>query len=230
VAESSGSAIATYGEGVKWLVGISTAAVGGAFLHAKEIEELAVEFRVLVAVALFLFFVSIWGGVNYLLWLNALGADKERIRENLEKLQSETIAEKRTELQSRIDRSEKRTAKAEKTMPSWHRLYTFAFAGAMLIATGALCSVLLRSQTVAKPMKKSAHLSCCNRPSEERPLAGARFQIVYSAIHQTGHGKEAHTFLLDDETGMLWQMVCAGNDAVALRLVQRIDGGGKTSK
>jgi hypothetical protein len=220
VAEASGSAIATYGDGVKWLVGISAAALGGAFLHVKEINEQPPAVRVVIAIAIVAFFVSIYGGVNYLLWLNGLAASKERIRESNEKLQSETDKGKRNELQAHVEKQERRIARAESTMPTWHRIYTIAFSSALLVATFALCCAVIAGHDEKKPAAPPPEDSTERKASAE-PAPLARFHIVYSAVHQTGHGREAHTFLIDDQTGKLWQMVCSGKDAVAFRLVER---------
>ncbi|HLH04309.1 MAG TPA: hypothetical protein VKX25_16210 [Bryobacteraceae bacterium] len=220
MAESSGSAIATYGDGVKWLVGISAAALGGAFLHVKEINEQPLAVRVVIAIAVVAFLVSIWGGVNYLLWLNGMAASKERIRESTEKLQSETAEDKRNELHAKIEKQERRIAKAESTMPTWHRIYTIAFSAALLIATAGLCFAVIRAHDENKPGAPPSENST-EKKTPADPASLARFHIVYSAVHQTGHGREAHTFLMDDQTGAVWQMVCSGKDAVAFRLVER---------
>jgi hypothetical protein len=218
--ETSGGAIATYGEGVKWLVGISASAVAGGFLHVKEIEEQSLVFRVLIAGAMLLFSISIWGGINYLLWLNALGGHKERIRENREELlRASVIDGEKAELQDGIDRSKARIRLSEKTMPSWHRLYTFTFVGGLMIATVSICFALI----YRAPMNAVQNRSEEKSTNQVQPNPAPRFHLAYSAVHQTAHGKEAHTFLLDDQTGSLWQMICVGkDDEVAFRPVQGV--------
>jgi hypothetical protein len=52
------------------------------------------------------------------------------------------------------------------------------------------------------------------------------FVVVQSAIHQTAHGREAHTFLLDQEKGALWIMICAKRGTVEFRRVQIVNVSG----
>jgi hypothetical protein len=45
-----------------------------------------------------------------------------------------------------------------------------------------------------------------------------RFTITQSAVHKPRKGMEAHTFLLNQQTGEVWQMVCDGpSGAVSFR-------------
>jgi hypothetical protein len=59
-------------------------------------------------------------------------------------------------------------------------------------------------------------------PVQGEALPGpSRFAVAYSAVHQTNHGREAHTFLINESTGELWQMVCAPDGTVAFTQIQR---------
>jgi hypothetical protein len=49
----------------------------------------------------------------------------------------------------------------------------------------------------------------------------SHFAVTYSAVHQTNHGREAHTFLIDQSTGDVWQMICAPDGTVAFNPIQR---------
>lgn len=51
--------------------------------------------------------------------------------------------------------------------------------------------------------------------------AAARYAVAYSAVHQTNHGREAHTFLVEETTGNLWQMRCTPDESVEFKGVQR---------
>lgn len=220
MAETSNSAIVIYGEHVKWLVGLSTTAVAGGFLHLREIEEQTFQLRLLMAVALILFLVSIWGGTNYLLWLNAVGADKERIKESSDELLRSVTEEKEIEIQKKINERKARIGRAEKAMPSWHKLYTFTFAGALAFSTLFISLALLVYQAPTSATHSEQNPS--SSKSEVQIAPTSRYHLVYSAVHQTGHGKEAHTFLLDDQTGIMWQMMCVGKNEVTFKQVQRI--------
>jgi hypothetical protein len=55
-----------------------------------------------------------------------------------------------------------------------------------------------------------------------------RYTMTQSAVHRTAHGMQAHTFLLNQQTGAVWQMICdqKGN-VVAFQRVKRLDLDGK---
>ena len=72
---------AAYIDGLKWIIGLSTAAIAGVFLHLQELGRLPQCPRIVVAVAVGLFFISIFSGVNYLVWLTTVDVDKERNKE-----------------------------------------------------------------------------------------------------------------------------------------------------
>jgi hypothetical protein len=51
-----------------------------------------------------------------------------------------------------------------------------------------------------------------------------RFTITQSAVHKPRKGMEAHTFLLNQQTGEVWQMVCDGpSGAVSFRRAPWLD-------
>jgi len=51
----------------------------------------------------------------------------------------------------------------------------------------------------------------------------SHYAVAYSAVHQTHHGREAHTFLIEESKGDLWMMECAPNGAVSFNRIQRDD-------
>jgi hypothetical protein len=221
MAETSSSAIGTYGEGVKWLVGLSASVVAGAFLHLKEIDGQPLYLRILIAAALILFFVSIWSGINYLLWLNAVGADRERIKESREELRGSVTEKEKLELERRIDRSKGRIGVSETAMPPWHQLYTYTFAGGLAISMLSITLALIVAPTPRGEPQSEKNPSLSKNEVAIAPTS--RFHLGYSAVHQTSHGKEAHTFLVDDQTGRIWQMMCMSKDEVTFKQVHRTD-------
>jgi len=54
-------------------------------------------------------------------------------------------------------------------------------------------------------------------PAEVSP----RYAIALSAIHMTNHGREAHTFLINQSDGKLWQMVCSPDGTIAFNEVPK---------
>src|ERR1700758_1219505 len=101
---ASSNATSTYGEGVKWILAIAAAAIGGAFLHLKEIQQESIGVQVLLALSLAAFVYSIWTGMYYLLWLNTIPLARDRIKAHQEELATvpTTDTAKRAEIESDI--------------------------------------------------------------------------------------------------------------------------------
>jgi hypothetical protein len=57
--------------------------------------------------------------------------------------------------------------------------------------------------------------------------ASPHYEVTYSANHRTSHGRETHTFLLNQATGEIWQMVCSADGKVEFRQLRRLDTAGK---
>jgi hypothetical protein len=209
-----GDAASGYADGVKWLVGISGAAIGGAFTQYEQTWHQPLWVRGLLALDVVLFVISIWAGVNYLLWINAVRRAKERISEIDSKrtaLGEIASEEKKRELDNDEKTSNAKLTKASQQLPGWHKAYSYSFSVAVLIAAGILFIA------IARPI-----------PKPEAAESPQRFTIVLSAVHSTSHGRQAHTFLLDQKTGDLWQMSCdpQGN-VVAFRRVSVLDANGR---
>jgi hypothetical protein len=209
-----GDAASGYAEGVKWLVGISGAAIGGAFTQYEQIWHQPLWVRGLLALDVVLFVISIWAGVNYLLWINAVRRAKERISEiDAERTalgDTATDAKKR-DLDNNKKPSNAKLTEAAQQMPRWHKGYSRSFSAAVLIAAGILFIA------IARPI-----------PKPEAAESPQRFTIVLSAVHSTPHGSQAHTFLLDQKTGDLWQMSCdVQGNVVAFRRVAVLDANGR---
>ena len=104
-------------------------------------------------------------------------------------------------------------------MPSWHRYYTRSFSAALACATLAIFVSMYSAATAKRrePVKTDAGKIIA------QPHV-THYSVVYSAVHAVGKNrKEAHTFLMNDETGELWQMVCDAGGRVVFRKVVRID-------
>jgi hypothetical protein len=108
---------------------------------------------------------------------------------------------------------------ATKEMPSWYLFFTVPFYAGVLIAVGVLCAGVVLPHRAADDAK--------TRPVAE-PL---RFAITQSAVHPTKNGREAHTFLLNQQTGELWQMICDRQGKfTAWQRVPRLDLKGNPEK
>ena len=221
--DTASTATTTYGEGVKWILAIAAAAIGGAFLHLKEIKEETIWVQALLSLSLAAFVYSIWTGMYYLLWLNTVPLARDRIKAHQEELATvpETNTAKRAEIEGRIGQQQGTIKLSETTMPSWYRQYTYSFSSALVSATLALILSLALSIIHKHPAKNDrAQQGATNH---ETPVSHPHYSLVSSAVHRTAKGREAHTFLINDETGDLWQMMCDRDGRVILQKVTRID-------
>jgi hypothetical protein len=214
--DTSSSATGTYGEGVKWILAIAAAAIAGAFVHLSEIKQESIGVQGLVALSLIAFVYSIWTGMYYLLWLNTVPLVRDRIKQNEEELTAVPITDvaKKAEIEGRIAKQRETIKISETAMPSWYKHYTYSFSTALVCATVALLLSMVMNAASEKATKASGDHNTISHP---------HYSLALSAVHATGKGREAHTFLINDETGDLWQMVCDKGGHVAFQKVKRID-------
>ncbi len=231
MSDTPSTATNAYGEGVKWILSIAAAAIGGAFLHLKDIETQRGAVQTLMALSLTSFVCSIWGGMNYLLWLNGNAVIRDREKEDEEELGrlNKSAAPddhlKMAAVIARIKKHGEAIALAKKAMPTWHTIYTYCFTGAMALATAGLLLSICLTAFASKDngTNKDDGSTKGGAPPKNADKEQARFMLVYSAVHARAHGREAHTFLMNDETGELWQMMCDRDGRVAFHKVQRME-------
>lgn len=214
------NAAAGYLDGLKWIVGLAGAVFTGVFLHPEWITQRPEKMRIYIAGVLFLFGISIISGVVYLLWINWVLRAKEKLAE----VESVHIAlgvtadrgEKKnpteeTPIETR-NRIKKGLKKAQTRMNAWFLVLKISFFLAASLGVVAFCV------WIANPGKSTVEVK---KPAAVVPL---RFTITQSAVHKTKKGMEAHTFLLNQQTGEVWQMVCDGpSGAVSFRRVPWLD-------
>lgn len=226
------SATGSYSEGVKWILAIAAAGIAGAFLHVKEVEAQPIAVQVIVGLAVLAFSVSVCAGASLLLWFNSVALAHERLPINKARLEEEERRttpdpEVSTRLKGRIDRAEKTIREAEdESLPRYHFLYVYGFGGGMLMATLAiLLSLWLHhlGYSEKSPDTNSPMVALNLSGGDRVPVDAGRFTVVYSAVHATRKGREAHTFLLNQQTGELWKMVCAPGGEVRFQKVQRTE-------
>jgi hypothetical protein len=219
----SGDAAAGYVDGVKWIVGLAGAVFAGIFLHPEWLTQWPEKMRIYIAVVLFLFGISIMSGVVYLLWLNSVRRKKERLAEiegthsvpmvNPDPGKRKSPAEKRDSIKDELE-------KAQTPMNFWFAVLRGSFFLAASMGVFAFCFWVARPQKSTESGKKQATVPV--------PL---RFTITQSALHKTKKGMEAHTFLLNQQTGQVWQMVCDGQGKViSFRRVPWLDSNGNPEK
>jgi hypothetical protein len=228
---SAGSS--SYGEGVKWTIGLSGAAIAAVFLHLDEIGKQPMYVHWLIAIAAGLFAVSIMCGVNYLHWLMADDTDRDRqkeIKEELSELnQSENLKEaenadrghdqegdRRALLRKRLLKHRKRSDESYEVKPRWHVAYLVSFLLAAILSSIILFVAVVQARAPQEEEKKEAKCVCERLSS---PEVSNRFTVTYSALHRGLHGNEIHTFLLDQQTGETWQMRCTAQGKVEFQPV-----------
>jgi hypothetical protein len=209
-------AAAGYVDAVKWIVGLAGAVFAGVFLHPEWILGRPEKMRIYLAAVLFLFGISMIGGVVYLLWINSVRRKKEMLGEIESDLSVPVVTPdpaKRKELQDKWDSTRGKLKKAQGHMNLWYAVLSVPFYVAAFLGVVAFCVWVAWPQKSADDGKK--------QPTVADPL---RFTITQSAVHKTKKGMEAHTFLLNQQTGEVWQMVCDGpSGAVSFRRVPWLD-------
>ncbi|MBS1822065.1 MAG: hypothetical protein JST61_08855 [Acidobacteria bacterium] len=217
MADTAPDSIAGYLDGVKWIVGLSGAVLAGVFLHPEQLDGRHPLMRPTVAVILGLFVVSMIGGVVYLLWLLRI----KRVKENLNEINEELAAPftipdpvRRTWLEAEKKKLETEKDGSSKETEQWFNVLLWPF------SIGALAIGVIFCLSVVWPKKPVV----VDKPVAPVPL---HFTVVQSAVHKTDHGMQAHTFLLNQQTGEMWQMVCDQKGAVVgFRRVRRLDPDG----
>jgi hypothetical protein len=216
--ENATDAAAGYVDAVKWIVGLSGAALAGVFLHPEQLPQHPPWIKFVVALVVILFVVNVVAGAGYLVWINRVRRIKERLKEIEDELLA-TITECDPEaLADENNALTKELKGAPKEMQSWYLLLTGSWCVAALIVALLLCV------TIVSPGKTGEIV----RAPVGDPLS---YTITQSAVHRTKNGRQAHTFLLNQQTGEIWQMICDPRGTVtAFRRVPRLDLNGDAEK
>jgi hypothetical protein len=222
--------LSVYRAGVVWFVGLSGAAVGGAFLNFDKIATAPFLIRLIFFSAALAFGISMACGIQYIFWLNYAGnqIEKRTQIDNVLATSNASQAEKDRATLARPPVVEE-IRKAWEEIPPWHkrmgRAFDFGigFAGLLLLA-----GVIWGAPPKADSSSASVQNFLTNPPE---PQSTNRYEVVQSAVHATRHGREAHTFLLDKRTGAIWQMKCTKNsDEVEFHRIHRSGFDGKADE
>ena len=166
--------------------------------------------------------INVAAGAAYIGWINRL----RRVKERLGEIQGELSALSRTGdpqavqlLTAEEDRLRREQKEAPAEMQSWY----LVLIGSWCVA--AIMIGLLFWMAIVWPQKKTEEIV---KAQVSDPL---RYTITQSAVHRTKEGKQAHTFLLNQQTGDMWQMICDPHGTVtAFRRVPRLDLNGNPEK
>ena len=218
--------ISVYRAGAVWIVGLSGAAVAGAFLNFDKVATALLPVRIIFFAAAAAFGLSVAFGIEYYFWLN-YAANQMDARKQRDAIIADPHAENPTKEKAKESKAEiqQKVTKAFEQIDVWQRrtrksFYAGLGIAALLLLIGALGGAPPKTDATAGGIQNFL----TNPP--EAPAAG--YEVVQSAEHATRHGKEAHTFLLDKKTGAIWQMKCAKNsDDVEFHRVHRFGFDGK---
>lgn len=189
-------------QSINWLVGLSGGALGGALLKFDWLLKLRFSAKVAFLIAACFFLASILWGVYYAFQMLAVG----RFQDDLDKAKAEWPPD-----DNRINEAKQKVEKATKKAHGFHlkTMVTFLVAGIATI-------VVLFLSLLAPPPAET---------KEVRPHPN-KFLITTSQIYSKGRLSHSHTFLLNQQTGEVWQMICSKDEFVEFRRVNRTNQDG----
>lgn len=212
--------ISVYRAGATWIVGLSGAAVAGAFLNFDKVATAPLLVRIIFFAAAAAFGVSVAFGIEYYFWLN-YAANQMDARKQRDTIIADPNADNEKKGRAKESKAEvqQKVTKAFQQIDVWQKRTRISFYAGLGIASLLL---LIGALGGAPPKTDATAPGIQNILASLPELPAAEYEIVQSAQHATRHGKEAHTFLLEKKTGAIWQMKCAKNsDAVEFHRVHR---------
>jgi hypothetical protein len=213
--ESPQNPRSAYAEGMKWVLALSIAAVAGAFLHLSDLSKLPVWLKLTAAGDTAAFLVGAFLGVQYLIRVFTDDVRRKQLSDT-EGNASATEADKDRAEDLRLDLSKSDTSRPK--LYRWHAISTCIAAVLTLVF---LPAAILTFKDDAKKLECPCGCTTVCQGTNQISIAPDRFAIVYSAAHPGRGGQVQHTFLLDQQTGNLWQMVCRKNGTVAFEETPR---------
>ncbi len=219
---NSADAAAGYVDLAKWIVGLCAAVFAGFFLHPEHVAEWPIEAKVVVAIVLLILGISIVSGILYPFWLNWMRRQREKLDEVERELSITSELSRKAELERRkadLKNNIEKDGPARTNLV--YKWFVYSFCIAAGIGVLGFCVSILALQK-KKPDGPKPPVAVAD------PL---RFTVVQSAVHKTKSGMQAHTFLLNRQTGEMWQMVCdAQGKVVSFQRVARRDLNGNLEK
>lgn len=153
--------ISVYNEGVTWLVGLSAAAVGGAFLHYETLASAPWYARVIFLAVTLCFLATVYFGVNYAFWLYRVFNQREREEELLDRARSQPALFTPPE-HDKLRQVGKEIQDAENEIKGYHnallRSFAFGLGGAAII----LCMAVFTAKAAnPNPPQGTPKTDCC---------------------------------------------------------------------
>lgn len=200
----------SYTEGMKWVIAFSVAAVAGGFTHLSDLSKLSDNVKGLGAASAVAFIVAAYCGIQYMvhLWTSE---ERKRL---IEEIQAGGACTKEEEKE--IEKLRERIDTSKKSRVVLYGGQAIASLVAVVLTAIFLPMAILGFHDDAKPPTP-----CCTACPPPQPVAD-RYSVVLSAVHPGSRGGVMqHTFLLDKQTGRIWQMVCQKGGLVAFHEVPR---------
>jgi hypothetical protein len=188
-------------QGTNWLVGLSGGAIGGALAKLDWILKFPTCGKILFCFAALFFFVSILFGVFYSFQLFALKQRKQKLDEaKARQASAEELKAPQGDLKSANEKVER-----------FHNFTMGSFALAGLATISCLVCVLLFPNPEPPPTPQPA------------AVIPNHFTLTNVPVQAHGRLLHSHTFLLDEQTGDLWLMVCRPDKTVEFKRVQQLN-------
>jgi hypothetical protein len=194
-------------QGANWLVGLSGAAVGGALAKLDWVLKFPTWGKLGFLVGALFFMLSILGGVFYAFQLFSTKLAKRKLDE--EKV-------KQPRVQADLDAATKRLKEANDKVSRFHYLTMGTFAFACFSTVVCLGSVLFHHPPPPPP-----------KPAAVAPNA---YTLTTVPVHIGGRLSHSHTFLLNQQTGKIWEMTCHKGKQVEFQRVLRTGFDGQSDE
>lgn len=194
MADAPNDATSQLGQGINWLVGLSGGAIGGALLKFDWLLKLSPAAKKSFFAAAIFFFASILCGAYYLFQLFAMRRRKDELDDIKSNWPPDT---------GEIDQATKAFEKARKKARIYHYLTMLTFGVASIASLFAIRYALFRASNLS-----------------EKPLSN-KYLITTALVHLKSGSLHSHTFLLNQQTGEIWELTCRSNGTVEFRRVPK---------
>lgn len=200
MADEKESLFSKAGQGANWLVGLAGAAVGGGLAKLDELKTFPLIAKCAVLLATLGFLVAIIAGIFY--YFETL--EVAQAKEKLDKAEAAEPPDPQ-----KLKEAKKARTEANGRLSLYHYGSLIFFSFASLATFAGFCDVIFAAgQEPPKP------------PAAPPPN---HFSIVNVPVQINGRLSHSHTFLLDEQTGDTWLMMCQPNNkSVEFRRVSRL--------
>ena len=196
--EQADDPISKASQGANWFVGLSGAAVGGGLAKLEMVEKFPFLGKLFFVIATFFFLWSIVSGIFYYFQLLALAQAKEKLAREEGKEQKDEAAIK---------------AAGGQRQRANDKIRLFHFSAFVTFPLACMATVLCLWFVIfaGTPVPPSPPVSPTNH-----------YSLTSATVFVGGRISHSHTFLLDEQSGDIWLMVCQPDKTVEFRRVKRL--------